>query len=349
MTELLDRLQPDIVVTLEDGPQLMARLRINQWDRERKLLNGYPILSYMPVDGYALPPLWRELTKIVQVVAMTEFGRDEIGAQIPVIPHAVDTDVFRPVSPEHPITTSSGVVLTSKEECRAAFNIPLEAFVIGRADTNSGRKDWPATWRTIERFWTFADRPQTFSVFHTKLRDSGVDLGNLIMKGHGQYAVTGGGDWPVEDLVALINAWDVCLTTTRGEGWGFGPAEALACEIPVVGPRHTSLPEVLGPGAALVEPLQEAYWANPYGVDMKLSDTREMARQLLRLAKSPRIRQTMGEAGRQHIQVSFSWDRSADLFDEQIRATIERWEKPTNAAAAHDVQGVRPDAGVLAV
>ena len=52
--------------------------------------------------------------------------------------------------------------------------------------------------------------------------------------------------FPIEFLNAIYNASDAYLTTTHGEGWGLSITEAMATKLPVIGPRNTSLPEILG-------------------------------------------------------------------------------------------------------
>ena len=55
--------------------------------------------------------------------------------------------------------------------------------------------------------------------------------------------------FPVEFLNGIYNASDAYLTTTHGEGWGLSITEAMATKLPVVAPRNTSVPEILGENA----------------------------------------------------------------------------------------------------
>ena len=54
--------------------------------------------------------------------------------------------------------------------------------------------------------------------------------------------------FPIEFLNQIYNVSDCYLTTTHGEGWGLSITEAMSTKLPVVGPRNTSLPEILGDG-----------------------------------------------------------------------------------------------------
>lgn len=57
-----------------------------------------------------------------------------------------------------------------------------------------------------------------------------------------------------EDLVSLYNLADVFLYPSLYEGFGIPPLEAMRCGTPCVGSNVTSLPEVLGDAAWLVDP-----------------------------------------------------------------------------------------------
>lgn len=59
---------------------------------------------------------------------------------------------------------------------------------------------------------------------------------------------------PDEDLPALYEAASVCVVASHYEGFGFPVLEAMACGAPVVCANRTSLPEVAGDAAVLVEP-----------------------------------------------------------------------------------------------
>lgn len=334
VAELLERIEPDVAVLLEDAPMQLLRLKTNIWDLEHRLLQT-PVISYLPIDGYFIPPGWRELLDLTHVVALSRHGRDQLDADVPVVYHGVDTDAFHPVSPEHPLRLSSGTVVRTKAECREAFNVSQRAFVIGRADTNTGRKDWGSTWRVIENFLGLKNRPpDVMTIFHTKVRESGVDLEALISKGDGIYAVTNGGEWPESDLVGLINCWDVSLNTTRGEAFGFGPAESLACGVPVIATRGSAVQEVVGPGGVLVEP-SDGFWINPYGVQMLMSDTNRMAEQLAFLARNPERREELGRLGREHVMANFRWSDAILAFDRLI-------ESVGASGAVLDERGVAP-------
>ena len=304
--ELVRRLEPDLVVVNEDPAMLWRRLMDNRFDPDKTLLKSQPIVAYLPIDGYGMPPEWLTLKQLVDVVPYTTFGAHMLQMDPEsFVYHGVDA-AFRPLAQDERL------------EVRRSLGIDDSAFVIGRIDTNSGRKDWGSTWKAIS---TAIERGlpenQTVALFHTKLREprSGVDLKALISRGRGKWVITNEEGWPVEEVVRFINCFDVFLTTSRGEGFGLNVAQAMACGVPVIATDCSSMEEVVGPGGWLIEGV--ATMTNPYGVDLVLADTDGMAQTLLYAHQNPLARAQKAELGLQWVK-RFDWDIAAARFNEII-------------------------------
>jgi glycosyltransferase involved in cell wall biosynthesis len=78
------------------------------------------------------------------------------------------------------------------------------------------------------------------------------------------------------------------------EGFGFPVLEALACETPVVATNTSSLPELAGDAALLVDP----------------TDVGALTAALRRLLTDDVLRQTLIARGREQVK-GFAWERAA--------------------------------------
>ena len=98
---------------------------------------------------------------------------------------------------------------------------------------------------------------------------------------------------PLRTLAALYRLASAFAFPSLYEGFGLPPLEAMACGTPVVTSRLSSLPEVVGDAALLVD---------PYSVD-------EIADALERVLGDDALRADLVARGRERVS-HFSWDRS---------------------------------------
>ncbi len=328
--EMLAKIEPDVVVMNHDAPMLLSFLFENRWDPDKILLKYRPIITYIPIDGHNLPPIWpRVLGEVTDVIAMSKFGQ----AQYPgshMVYHGADTTTFYPVSRERPITLSTGATVRSKRECKEAFNYDPDGFLVLRVDKNSGRKDFASTWKALVPVMKRHTDIQVH--FHTEPRNmqSGVLLNVLFEREasikkrfftpdlHNSYI-----GWDESDLNALYNAADLFVSTSRGEGFGLTIEESLAAGVPVVAQNVSAIPEVVGPGGILLEPEREI--TVPSGQDLWLADIGAFTEAIEHLYSAGGVRRKLGEAGREHVS-GFSWDFAAARFNDRIVENVEKAE-----------------------
>lgn len=333
--ELLGKIEPDVVVILNDPNIVLDLLGRNRYDTQLVLLRYRPLVTYIPIDGTNHPPEWApSLHKFTKVVAMSAHGQREMGEGTELVYHGVDSETFQPVSKDHPVALSNGKVIHSKAEAKRAFGWEPNDFVVLRVDKNSGRKDYPASWKAL---MPFMHRNANVKVhFHCEDRKpgNGIDMQAMFSRDPGTHERFHMPDpksfdsfrgWSENDLVGLYNAADVFLSTSRGEGFGLTIAEALACGLPVVAQNASAIPEVVGPGGILIDPLTEI--TTPSGKDNWLADVPAFTEALQRLYQSKGLRRDLGQKGREHVVKSFSWDTAAQQFDGHISAAITSGEK----------------------
>lgn len=90
------------------------------------------------------------------------------------------------------------------------------------------------------------------------------------------------------------------------EGFGIPLIEAMAAEVPVISGNVTSLPEVAGDAALLVNPM----------------DVTEIKNAMLKLYQEENLRKELIQKGRLQQQ-QFSWDKSADLLWKSMLRAME--------------------------
>ena len=120
---------------------------------------------------------------------------------------------------------------------------------------------------------------------------------------------------PAADLPLCYNAAAVFVYPSLYEGFGLPPLEALACGTPVVASNASSLPEVLGEAALLIDPRDPVTLAEALAV--ALAD--ETLRARLRAAGLARARQ-------------FSWRRMAEATHAAYRTVRQEPWKPSATA-----------------
>jgi glycosyltransferase involved in cell wall biosynthesis len=118
------------------------------------------------------------------------------------------------------------------------------------------------------------------------------------------------------DLPSLYNAADVFVYPSLYEGFGLPVVEAMACGTPVITSRGSSLEEIAGEAALLVDALDEG----------SLSDA------LMRLLASPELRAQLSQAGVKRSS-QFSFKRAA-------QQTVKVYEQVLGDSARRSTQGL---------
>lgn len=114
---------------------------------------------------------------------------------------------------------------------------------------------------------------------------------------------------PDEDLPGLYSLATVFVFPSLYEGFGLPPLEAMACGTPVLSSKNSSLAEICGDAAYLVDPLDEE----------------SLVAGLQRVLGDETLRAELGEFGRRRAG-EFSWERAARetaaVYDQVLKSPI---------------------------
>lgn len=113
-----------------------------------------------------------------------------------------------------------------------------------------------------------------------------------------------------QTLVQIYNAADVLLSPSLYEGFGMTILEAMACGTVVITSNVTSLPEVAGEAAILVDP----------------TDVPAMVKAVYRLQEEPSYRKSLVERGLERVKL-FTWEKTAEQVAETYEKILEAKKK----------------------
>lgn len=227
--------------------------------KKLKQKHGFKTVMYIPVDSAldTRPACASDVLSVIDFpIAYTEYAKKEIlksvnRSDIRVCHHGVDTEEFRPARSElkraealndffHPITRYTDEELDKK-------------FVIINVNRNQIRKDYLRSFQIVKRLKDTTSLDPLYLVI-AQTQDQGGDIKDIAS----QVGMKYGKDWlsPIGYLAGLTisakirNIWynlaDCVFSTTLGEGFGLSSVEGMACGVPVVFPRNTALPEIIG-------------------------------------------------------------------------------------------------------
>jgi glycosyltransferase involved in cell wall biosynthesis len=110
---------------------------------------------------------------------------------------------------------------------------------------------------------------------------------------------------PYQDLPGLYAAATALVFPSLFEGFGMPVLEAMACGCPVICSNTTSLPELVGEAAILIDPLNVA----------------QIAEAIYNVLNFASLREAMKDKGLRQVQ-NFSWIRAAQQTVEVYQSVL---------------------------
>lgn len=277
----LEEFQPDILVTLGD-------IWMVEWVTQLSLQGGCALLAYFPIDGAPLYPPWQSFIRSVDIaVTCSVFAKALVeravaDVEIRLIPHGVDTEVFRPLSDRPRPDALAG------------------KFVVGCVARNQPRKNLPLLIRAFSRFCQ--DKPDAVLYLHSDPNDVGWDLLDLL-KRHGVFgrtcitrsvSITTGVS--ALRLNEIYNLFDIMVLPSAGEGFGLPILESMAAGVPVIATGYSACIELVEGRGELIEVAQYVT-AGRHNVDYAIPDIDDLVDKMNLLYAEPDRRRAYSQAG----------------------------------------------------
>jgi len=328
VAQLALREKADVVVIQQDGWNIPAYVqKLQQFEKTKDI----PVVAAVAVDGKNFNGQW--LRGVSLAIFWTQFALDEArqggwhGPSV-VIPLGVDLNTYGPLD----------------RSARGAFNPALagvlgneDNFIIGNVNRNQPRKRWDLTikyfakWiedRNVNNAWLYMHAAPTGDVSvnvvdlarYYNCLDRTIYIETPVFTGLTE-----------EQMCKTYNCFDLCVSTTQGEGFGLPAIEAMACGVPCILPDWSALGD-WARGAAVLVPCTSTRVDFPYqNVIGGVVDEREFIEALDSLYRDKILRTRTAETGYDRAREGrFRWESIGAEYSKAITGLLE--PKPAEPA-----------------
>lgn len=335
VADLINFIKPDLILLIND-PWVGAEYI--------QLIEKFPVpkIIYTPIDAKDVDPDYvLPLNKFDHVIAYTEFGKRELiaaglTAPINVIPHGVDTQIYRPVN---------------KLERRVKNHFGTDWFIVNVTDRNQIRKRIDLAMYAFSEWVKTTNKPSTVKLhYHGAMRDEGWDILKLAkrfglsgeeLSPRDRFIITAPNisaqdGLPIELMPYVYGVADVGLSSTLGEGWGMTTHERMAMRIPMIVPNSSALGEWAKGGVHYIDISEEPFF-NIGGLNTRgaVPSVKSMINALEKMYTDKQYRQQIALNGyKLATQPIYKWSNIAIRFQETFIQVMEKYthgERHSNA------------------
>ena len=312
----LPQLKPDIVIQLGDLWMIADNLR-----DPNQLQRPFAFCSLFPVDA---PPLVQHQIDALRItdipICLTNYGKricKDHGFDVNMIPHGLDFNISKPLNFETVSALRGQLGLTNKKLILFVFRnqprkVPQVTMDAIRKSSIMKRND------AVVLFWTDPQETVPWDSDNTgwdirQIRKEWNLIGKVILpEDLGiNYDVMDG--FSSVQMNQLYNCADFGLNLTCGEGFSLTPVEQLSVGKPVICTDATTLPEVSGPGALLID-VAYTNEAQSAGVKRFYADAKKAAEAIDTLLDNPTLCYELGQKGLEHVHKNYNADNVAEEF-----------------------------------
>jgi glycosyltransferase involved in cell wall biosynthesis len=234
-----------------------------------------------------------------RIITPSEYTKQRVVTQLGAPADAV---VVNPWAPDRKCRRVTDA--TVLEAVRTRYQIPTDRYVLA-----FGAEDPRKNTLRVLRAWTRVPAGVSATLAVIGLQPTALGQLQLAVQTDRSLgsAVVLHGFAAEDDIGALLSGAAALCYPSLSEGFGLPVVDAFQCGTPVVTSRTTSLPEVAGEAAILVDPTSED----------------EIAAALCEVLTSEKRRETLRAAGFERVKL-FSWDRCAQNTAQALAAAAGR-------------------------
>jgi len=317
---LLRTEKPDIIWFMTD-PRFYGWL----WDIENEIRPHVPMMYYHVWDNFPPPyfnrPFYLSNDKICTISKVTDDIIKEVAPEVDreYVPHAVDNNVFKPMSEED-------ILKIRKSQLG---DVDSEKVIFFWNNRNARRKQSGSLLFWFKKFLDKVGHDKAQLIMHTNPKDPhGQDLNQISdflgLNSQNQllFSVE---KLSKEDLAVIYNMVDCTINISDAEGFGLATLESLSCGTPIIANMTGGLQEQIRSGSDLfgipLFPESKAVIGSqdiPYIYEDRLSESQVVSALEKMYAMTREDRKEMGLRGRKHVLDNFGFENFSKQWVERM-------------------------------
>ena len=308
------------------------------WSIDNEVRAKVPMIYHHVWDNFPAPMFnkgyYMSNDKIVCISKVTHEIVKTVAPEVDscYLPHAVNDEIFKPLDKEK--------VLKFKKD---AMPIPEDRFVFFWNNRNARRKQSVTLIFWFKEFLDRVGHDKATLLMHTDPFDQhGQNLNTIInhLELNDHQVLLSTQKTPPQNLAEIYNLADCTINIADAEGFGLATLESLSCGTPVIVNMTGGLQEQVTDGENWfgigIEPSSKAVIGSqdvPYIYEDRVNKEDFIAALTKMVEMTPEEREALGQAGREHVQKNYSFEKFTKDWIEVVDDVVEKhgsWETRKN-------------------
>ena len=318
--------RPDLLWFMTD-PRFFGWL----WEIEDEIRSQIPMVYYHVWDNFPAPmynaKFYNSTDVICAISKVTHAIVEEVAPEVEsyYIPHAVDSEVFKPLGR-----------IAAENLRKQQLEDSKDKFIFFWNNRNARRKQSGTLLYWFKEFLERVGEDKATLIMHTEPKDpNGQDLEHIAkelnMHDNGQVFFSKQ-KYPPNVLAEIYNMVDCTINISDAEGFGLATLESLSCGTPIIVNMTGGLQEQVTDGENWfgigLEPVSKAVIGSqdiPYIYEDRLNKEEFIDALTTMLETSEEDRDKMGEAGREHVMKNYNFEDFTKRWPELLEDIHNRY------------------------